>query len=234
MAKYQEYFDMQFAEMKKIMATKDCIKGLQDVIMKQNDKIDVLESRIAVMERYISKLEKGVDDQEQYNRRLCLRIDGIDMEENETGEICLKKVKLVFKELKVSVPDTVIDRAHRIGQPKVVKGKKVHTMIVRFTTWRHRTAIYRARKSSNKYKIRLDLTKKRLDTIIKSSKLLEEKKIGFVFADVNCRVCAKIGDKFHYFNGEKDLIEILARLKINDEGDEEGEDEEPDSETEES
>ena len=235
MAKYQEYFDTKFAELEKTMATKDCIQGLHDIITKQNEKIDILESRIAIMERYVSQLEKGVDDQEQYNRRLCLRIDGIEMEDDESGEKCLKKVKSVFNELKVSVPDNVIDRAHRIGRPKVVKGKRIHTMIVRFTTWRHRTAVYRARKSCPKYKIRLDLTKKRLDTVIKSSKLLEEKQLGFVFADINCRLCAKIGDKFHYFDGEKDLMEILAGLNLNrKEGDEESDDEGSDTETEES
>lgn len=216
------------------MATKDCIQGLHDIITKQNEKIEVLESRIAMMERYVSHLEQGVDDQEQYNRRLCLRIDGIEIEEDESGEKCLKKVKSVFKELKVSVPDNVIDRAHRIGRPKVVKGKRIHTMIVRFTTWRHRTAIYRARKSCPKYKIRLDLTKKRLDAVIKSSKLLEEKNIGFVFADVNCRLCAKIGDNFHYFDGEKGLMEILAKLNLSGGSNEQGDDEGSDAETEES
>ena len=64
--------------------------------------------------------------------------------------------------------------------------------------------------------------------------MLEEKNIGFVFADVNCRLCAKIGDNFHYFDGEKDLMEILAGLNLNGEGDEESEDEGSETETEES
>ena len=136
----------------------------------------------------MSQLEKGVDDQEQYNRRLCLQIDGIEMEDDESGDKCLKKVESVLKEVKVSVPDNVIDIARRIGQPKVVQGKRIHTIIVRFTTWRYRTAVYRARKSCPRYKIRLDLTKKRPETVIKSSKLLEERNIGFVFADVNWRL----------------------------------------------
>ncbi len=68
----QEYFDNKFAEIKADMATKGCIEKLQETINNQNTKIDILESRLAIMERYILQLEKGVDDQEQYNRRLCL------------------------------------------------------------------------------------------------------------------------------------------------------------------
>ncbi len=52
----------------------------------------------------------------------------------ETGEQCLKKVKAVFNELKVNIPNDVLDRAHRIGQAKVVAGKRVRQMIVRLTT----------------------------------------------------------------------------------------------------
>ena len=88
-------------------------------------------------------------------------------------------------------------------------------MIIRFTTWPHRTAVYRARKSCDKYKIRLDLTKKRLDTIMNTTKMIEEKGFqGFTFADVHCRLCAKIGKDFHYFNDEDDLTSLIDRLEV--------------------
>ena len=53
-----------------------------------------------------------------------MRIDGIGTEKRESGEKCLAKVKAVFAKLDVNVHDNVIDRAHRIGRSKVVKGKK--------------------------------------------------------------------------------------------------------------
>ena len=192
------------------MATKDCIKQLSDKINQQNEKIDVLEAKIAIMENYITKLEQSVDDQEQYHRRLCLRIEGIPAAgegKSESGDQCLAKVKQMFKKLNVNVPETVIDRAHMIGNR--------HQMIVRFTTWRHRTLVYRARKKpESPYKIRLDLTKKRLNTIIATNDVLQAKKLGFTFADVNCRPCAKIGDKFHYFADEEDFKALLEKLNI--------------------
>ena len=208
------------------MATKDCIKDLHDTIVQQNAKIDALEAKVAILESYIAHMQNGIDEQEQYNRRLCLRIDGITppkQGQSETGDQCLKKVKSVFKELKVTIPDAAIDRAHRIGKPKVKNGINIHTMIIRFTTWRHRTEVYRARKASSKYKIRLDLTKKRLNAMVKVSNDLDTKKLGFAFADVNCRLCAKVGDKFVYFNANDDLDAFVARFESEDDGDDENE-----------
>ncbi|XP_065058021.1 uncharacterized protein LOC135685857 [Rhopilema esculentum] len=213
---YQAYFDEKFAELKKEMATKKCIDHLHATIKKQNDKIEMLESKIVMMERHIAQLQNNLDDNEQYNRRLCLRINGllpVAEGESETSEMCLEKVKNVFKEkeLEVDVPDAVIDRAHRIGSPKIVKGKKIHQVIVRFTTWRHRTLVYRARKKCPKYRIKLDLTKRRIDIIQKVTSFLKEKELGFAFADVNCRLSVKIGDVFEHFNSEEDLMDIVRR-----------------------
>ena len=164
--------------------------------------------------RHIAQLQNNLDDNEQYNRRLCLRINGLPPVaegESETSEMCLEKVKNVFKELEVDVPDAVIDRAHRIGSPRIVKGKKIHQVIVRFTTWRHRTLVYRARKKCPKYRIKLDLTKRRIDIIQKVTSFLKEKEFGFAFADVNCRLSVKIGDVFEHFNSEEDLMDIVRR-----------------------
>ena len=222
----QSYFDEKFEKLEEKLATKACIQQLHDTIKGQSENIEILESKVAIMENVIARLEKHVDDQEQYQRRLCLRIDGIPpvaQGKEESGEQCLKKVKAVFDELNVEIPDAVIDRAHRIGPAKVVAGKRTRQMIIRFTTWRHRTAVYRARKSRDKYKIRLDLTKKRLDTIIKTTKMIEEKGFqGFTFADVNCRLFAKIGKDFHYFNDEDDLTSLIDRLEMTEASEHEG------------
>ena len=179
--RFQQILDEKLHKLHESMATKDCIQQLFDKINQQNEKIDILEAKVAVMENYIRKLEQSVDDQEQYHRRLCLRIEGIPAAEKgkgESGEQCLAKVNQMVKKLNVNVPDVVIDRAHRIG--------KRHQIIVGFTTWRHRTLTYRARKKpESPYKIRLDLTEKRLNTVIATNNVLKAKKLGFSFADVN-------------------------------------------------
>ena len=52
---------------------------------------------------------------EQYSRRLCLRIDSVPTVKDESSDDVLEFTNSLFKEAKVSVPDNVLDRAHRIG-----------------------------------------------------------------------------------------------------------------------
>ena len=213
-----EHLDRKLAS----LATKECINQLKNIIEEQNrhikkheerinkqeEKITVLESTISVLQTGISRLSKSNEETEQYGRRLCLRIDGIDSTPDETAEVCLEKCKKIFRTLEVDVPDTVLDRAHRIGKPKYKDGIKQQTMMVRFTTWRHRTAVYRARKKDKSVRIRLDLTKQRLDLLIKAQKVVEERDdIMYAFADVNCRLSVKHkSGKFTYFNDIEDLL----------------------------
>ena len=98
----------------------------------------------------------------------------------------------------VQIPDAVIDRApraHRIGPKKIDKGTLKQQVIVRFTTSRHRTAVYKARNKASNVKFRLDLTKKRLELLNLSNLMLKPHKDCYAFADVNCRIRAKIKDK---------------------------------------
>ena len=76
-----------------------------------------------------------------------------------------------------------IDRAHRVSRTD-------DTVIVRFTTFRHRTMFYRKRKElKNGVKVHLDLTKARLDLLIKASKYVKNlSNVDFVYADINCRL----------------------------------------------
>ena len=95
------------------MATKECITRLMSIIEEQKGKIQQMENKIAVMDSHISHLRKLNEANEQYQRRLCLRINGIDMPSNgvkETGEECLSKVRNALDKLKVDIPDMVIGR----------------------------------------------------------------------------------------------------------------------------
>ena len=150
----QKYFDSKFNQLYENMATKSCVDKLLNVIDGQRKRIDELESKVSIMNSLITQLKNNCDDQEQYQRKLWLRINRIpapQIGENESGEECLEKVRALFKDqLELDIPDVAIDRAHRIGGPKVVAGKRDRQVIVRFTTWRHRTQVYRARKKSRK------------------------------------------------------------------------------------
>ncbi len=101
--KNQDYFNEKFAKIEANLATKSCIKKLHDTIKLQIEKIDVLEARVAMMESLVSLLQDRTEEQEQYGRRLCIRIEGIEesKKKGESGDESLQKVKKVFEELKV-------------------------------------------------------------------------------------------------------------------------------------
>ena len=109
----------------------------------------------------------------------------------------------------VQIPDAVIDRAHRTGPKKIKKGKVKQQVIVRFTTWRHRTVVYRARSKASNVKFRLDLTKKRLELLNLANLMLKPHKDCYAFANVNCRIRAKIKEKYVFLDSIEDLESSL-------------------------
>ena len=138
------------------------------------------------------------EELEQYGRRLCLRIDGVPTVKDESSDDVLEFTKSLFKEAKVSVPDNVLDCAHRIGPSYTdrITSKKCKSIIVRFTTFRHRTLFYRARKNlKSGFKVKLDLIKSGFNLLKKANDHVKEiPALRFCYADDNCRLQVKFHD----------------------------------------
>ena len=86
---------------------------------------------------------------EQCGRRLCRRTDSVPKQNNENAEDVFKFVKGLIEAVPdLEIPEVVIDKAHRIGPDHTDKKtqKMFKSIIVRFTTFRHRTTFYRARR----------------------------------------------------------------------------------------
>ena len=117
----------------------------------------------------------------------------------ETGEECLSKVRNALDKLKVEIPDTVIDWAHHIGRMNVIDGKKVQPMIVRFTTWRNCTDVYRARKNCEEYKFKLKFTTQKVNLLKRPNELLNTKQNSIAFCNYNCQpVLFNVGTYRHF------------------------------------
>ena len=85
-------------------------------------------------------------------------------QESKSSDKVLEEIKSLFSEASINIPDACVDCAHRVSEID-------DTVIVRFTTFRHRTMFYTKRKElKNGVKVHLDLTKARLDLLIKASK----------------------------------------------------------------
>ena len=161
----------KFNDLEEKVRIEGCIDNLLRIVDDQKQTINEMNEKITVLESEITHLKKSSDDTDQYQRRL--RINGIELPPDgqmETRKDCLEKVQNVLSELNVEIPEIVIDRAHRIGKVVKINSKNARQMIVHMTTWRHRTMVYEARKNFGMYKIKLDLTKHRIDLLKEKSK----------------------------------------------------------------
>ena len=129
---------------------------------------------------------------EQDGRRLCIKINGVPVAENETSNDVLQNVKSIIEESNREIPDVSIDRAHRISKTYTEKtsGLKYKRIIVRFATFRHKTMFYHIRKNLKRnLKVKLDLTKKRYSTFTEAMQLVKNNKaVKFVMTDINYRL----------------------------------------------
>ena len=140
----------------------NAVKKLEENLVAQDGKINLLQKCIASLEQQVKKieeLEEKVDDCEQYSQRLCVRVDNMAVRSG-VKEDCLSKVVELMSKMDSNLSEDSIDRAHRMG-PKIVSenGTVRQQMIVRFKTFSDRTkcylklqlhdAIYRLRSYSN-------------------------------------------------------------------------------------
>ena len=154
-------------------------------------------------------MKASQDELEQDGRRLCIKINGVPVAENETSNDVLQNVKSIIEESNREIPDVSIDRAHRISKTYTEKtsGLKYKRIIVRFATFRHKTMFYHIRKNLKRnLKVKLDLTKKRYSTFTEAMQLVKNNKaVKFVMAGINYRLKVVFKDGNSLFS----LIEKL-------------------------
>ena len=191
------------------------IKPLSNTIEILERKIAVHDAHFAALERRLEEKEIKIDDAEQYSRRATLRIYGIPAASGtENAEQCEAKVKELFEEIGVNVPDDMLDRAHRIGKKYKNKttGENEQAMIIKFLSWKYRTDVYRARKKSVNKAIQLDLTARRAKLLgLAKERVKDLKSVDFIYADVNCRIGMKTKDGgFLFFNSLNELEKVIG------------------------
>ena len=201
------------------------ISKLETKISEQDEKISVLESSIVLKENVIRKLTTKCDDNEQYSRRSCLRIHGVEYKDGV--EDVNKLVKECYKSMNLTYYVDDVDRAHRIGNTYVDQesGKQCKSIIVKFVAWESRTKFYKSRpkafiKGQRKpgprlFSVSLDITKRRYELLKHAKGIVKHyPEVSFAFADVNCSLGMRLNNNtFCYFNDEEQLDNILSKLK---------------------
>ena len=151
------------------------IASLETINKELLEENNALKKDNAVLKGKVHEIEKECDGLEQYSRRNSLRITGIpESEENtKTDKIVLD----MCKDIGVTLTESDIDRSHRVGKPS---GPKPRQIIVKFTSYRSRQQVYKARSrlKASDYKnvhINEDLTKIRNKLLYDVRQLLKNK-----------------------------------------------------------
>lgn len=89
--------------------------------------VDSLKAQHTQLQERCSESVSQIDELEQYERSSCFRITGISTEEMETPDSVLTKDKELIDESGVTISDSAIAHAHRIGKKKGISHCTFHT-----------------------------------------------------------------------------------------------------------
>jgi hypothetical protein len=194
-----------------------------------NNKIEIIESDLAVSINVSSKLEletvrlngeivklqTRVDDNEQRNRNLCLLIHGVvETPQEKTDDIV---IDIVNNKIGVDLSVVDIERSHRLGVPKhqrVLRSSQSRTrprpIIFRFSSYRKRDEVFRKKKALKGEGISIS------ENLTKSRYLLYQEAIrklglGKVWSQEG-RIMTKYSDRYIVLTNSKDIDEILPPL----------------------
>ena len=140
--------DMKIAELEgKVAQQGDRLKEYDTKLKDYDIKICKLESANLVQELYNKYLARSIDEQNQYQRRQNLLIDGLHIPRDAKDGVIRKIVIDHFKKIKVDIFGEDIVRAHRTGRTYRDKNGKMHTPILcRFVSWLPRNIAWENRK----------------------------------------------------------------------------------------
>ena len=111
---------------------------LETEIKNKDEKIQFLENRVEILEEEKESQGKQIDDLEQYSRRNCLLLHGVDELNAEcTDEII---IKTYAEELGICVKQEDLDRSHRLVKVKR-NDSKPQPIIVKFAVYAVRNKV---------------------------------------------------------------------------------------------
>lgn len=149
-------------------------KPLLDELAETKARLAAVIDQNSVLKSEVDDLRLAVDEQEQYSRRSCLRINGIIGDEGAPTENVESKLLSLAESHNIPVKPEDIDIAHRLGKPKPGYTRPV---IVKFTNAKARQRVLAARKSLGDVYVNEDLTQLRQSIHYHARKLVKDKKL---------------------------------------------------------
>ena len=113
-----------------------------------------------------------------------------------------------------------LDKQHRIGKVKIVNGKKLQNIIVRFKSHSARYSVYKVRKKAKNVKISANLTKRRSQLLTTASNAITNiEKVAFCFSNIHGDLMTRLiepynGKHVFPFNSLKELSDLLMEMNL--------------------
>ena len=199
------------------------IESLEQKVEKLEGSLETSHQVNKVLRGEVDRLNEELDNNEQYSRRTCIVVSGIETDLHESPDSLYQKIKnLTSNHLKEdsvhpNAFDMEFDKCHRIGTPK--NGRQ--SVIVKFRSDSFRERMYKAKRSLPKgIKFRVSLTKRRIQILEKANeKVKDVVKVKFAYADLNGNLKLLLQQKLNTgqwtipFKNEIELDSILQNLK---------------------
>lgn len=199
----------------KVESLSNKVDKLDTHVVSLTKALIVSESALAVSKMTSSRLKNELDRQEQYSRRNCIVMDGVDASWKDGPNEHTTKAKKILTD---SFPTdeeitTGFDKAHPIGP--VINGKQSY--IMRFNKHSVVSRIYKNRGSLKQgITARPSLTKTRASTLRTCQHSAESiSSVKFIFSDIegNLKVCFVNqnlkGRSIHSFETEEDFRDLI-------------------------
>lgn len=165
----------------KLSAVSDDMQGIKTSIDRIEGRIssvvEKLEGITQVVEQHTKDIlltNFSVDSLEQYTRRNNLRFFGLKETDSENVDDII--MQLIQEKLNININLVDIERAHRIGKKSATN---VRPVIVKFSSYRMRELVLRARRSlkGSKIFVHEDLTKYRHDLLMRAARIFGKGKV---------------------------------------------------------
>lgn len=190
---------------------KGVLKGLQDRVDSLEKTNAELRTENGTLSTKVETLEKQIEQAEQYSRRNCLRVSGLQEETNEdTDALIMRLASTVGSEIQISD----IDRSHRVGNPRQQRDRP-RDIIVKFSTYRSRQKFYKHRTAlkDTGYRgvfVNEDLTRQRSTLLYEARKLFKSSLIKGAWSSDGTVLVKDLSDRVHRVNSLSDLSAFRA------------------------
>ena len=189
------------------------IDELNTEIIRLGQHIEELHIKFDLISTTLAKLELTIDDLEQYSRRNCLILHGVNSHSYPNPHLFYDDflnsvLGKINQQLNLNLDSTYIDIAHPLQRSK--KGNT--SIIIKFLRRSDRHSVFQKKRlfANTGLSITESLTKRRLDLLVEARSLLGQENVwtynGSIFTNIN--------SKREKINSQEDMYHIVSTFDI--------------------